>query len=159
MTNELYHHGILGQRWGIRRYQNEDGSLTSLGKKRYGDVDSKNLSSTLNKAVNDDYKNMSTMFLTEANLAKNISDYNSSIIDTRKKKAIDRIDLSELSDSEIQSMVVRMNLERNYKTLATENVGRGQSYVNDILKMGGSILGIASTAAGLALALRQLKND
>lgn len=32
--NELYHHGIKGQRWGIRRYQNEDGSLTSLGRKR-----------------------------------------------------------------------------------------------------------------------------
>lgn len=32
---ELYHHGILGQKWGIRRFQNEDGSLTSAGKKRY----------------------------------------------------------------------------------------------------------------------------
>lgn len=31
----LMHHGILGQRWGIRRYQNEDGSLTLAGKKRY----------------------------------------------------------------------------------------------------------------------------
>lgn len=36
MTNELYHHGIKGQKWGIRRYQNEDGSLTPAGKKRYG---------------------------------------------------------------------------------------------------------------------------
>ena len=33
--NELYHHGILGQKWGIRRYQNKDGSLTAAGKKRY----------------------------------------------------------------------------------------------------------------------------
>lgn len=32
----LMHHGILGQKWGIRRYQNEDGSLTEAGKKRYG---------------------------------------------------------------------------------------------------------------------------
>lgn len=33
--NELYHHGILGQKWGIRRYQNADGSLTPEGQKRY----------------------------------------------------------------------------------------------------------------------------
>jgi hypothetical protein len=31
----LIHHGIIGQKWGIRRYQNADGSLTDAGKKRY----------------------------------------------------------------------------------------------------------------------------
>lgn len=31
----LAHHGILGQKWGIRRYQNSDGSLTEEGKQRY----------------------------------------------------------------------------------------------------------------------------
>lgn len=34
--NELYHHGIKGQRWGIRRFQNPDGSYTNAGLKRYG---------------------------------------------------------------------------------------------------------------------------
>lgn len=33
--SNLYHHGIKGQKWGVRRYQNKDGSLTSAGKKRY----------------------------------------------------------------------------------------------------------------------------
>ena len=35
-SDELQHHGILGQKWGIRRYQNADGSLTAAGKRRYG---------------------------------------------------------------------------------------------------------------------------
>ena len=35
---ELYHHGIKGQRWGVRRYQKKDGSLTPAGKKRYYDT-------------------------------------------------------------------------------------------------------------------------
>lgn len=34
--NSLSHHGIKGQKWGVRRYQNEDGSLTDAGKKKYG---------------------------------------------------------------------------------------------------------------------------
>ena len=35
-SNELYHHGIRGQKWGIRRFQNPDGTLTEAGRKRYG---------------------------------------------------------------------------------------------------------------------------
>lgn len=34
-NNCLYHHGIKGQKWGVRRYQNPDGTLTSEGQKRY----------------------------------------------------------------------------------------------------------------------------
>ena len=35
-SEELAHHGIRGMKWGVRRFQNKDGSLTAAGKKRYG---------------------------------------------------------------------------------------------------------------------------
>ena len=35
-SEELYHWGIKGQKWGVRRYQNPDGTLTAAGRKRYG---------------------------------------------------------------------------------------------------------------------------
>lgn len=44
-TKELYHHGIKGQRWGVRRFQNPDGTLTEQGKEHYG--------KTLNRDLNE----------------------------------------------------------------------------------------------------------
>ena len=40
-SDSIVHHGVKGQRWGIRRYQNENGSLTSAGKKRQAKQEAK----------------------------------------------------------------------------------------------------------------------
>lgn len=50
-SNELYHHGILGQRWGVRRFQNKDGTLTTEGKKRNEPSDSKKASNRIKKVL------------------------------------------------------------------------------------------------------------
>lgn len=54
-SDYLMHHGILGQKWGVRRYQNDDGSLTDAGKRRYGSEDTKSISSAkgIQKRLND----------------------------------------------------------------------------------------------------------
>lgn len=70
MANELYHHGILGMKWGIRRYQNEDGSLTPSGKKRYGreyERTSKKVMKKLNKNANRIHINAYNKAADEAN--------------------------------------------------------------------------------------------
>lgn len=49
----LAHHGIKGQKWGIRRFQNEDGTLTKAGIERYAEVSSKSIK------VNEDGRQLS----------------------------------------------------------------------------------------------------
>lgn len=72
-SDELYHHGILGQKWGVRRYQNENGSLTPSGKKRYSTehIDARELSKKgVSRLTNDELRR----FNERMNLERNYRD-------------------------------------------------------------------------------------
>lgn len=55
-NNELYHHGIKGMKWGVRRYQNADGSYTNAGRERYGIGDEDSITYKYNKSGESGWK-------------------------------------------------------------------------------------------------------
>lgn len=65
MSEYLYHHGVKGQKWGVRRYQYADGSLTPAGKKRIG----KEYERSSNKAMRELNKRYNSMYVKSYNKA------------------------------------------------------------------------------------------
>lgn len=124
----LEHYGILGMKWGIRRFQNPDGSLTEEGRKRYGDILTKDQMNNMIKGYN--LRTGSNKKLTKNTIFKTdhgTYDSKGRRIDTetevkdpgnekskRTKSSVKEKKLSELSDKELKEINERMQDEINY---------------------------------------------
>lgn len=118
---DLYHHGIKGQKWGIRRYQNEDRTLTPLGKIRYG-------AAKAGKAVGNGLK------ATGKAIGSGAKAFGSAVSKSYKKRHPEK-----MTDEELQSAIKRLEMEKRYTDLkkgSKPQVNRGKKIVGDILESG-----------------------
>ena len=127
MEYELYHHGVKGMKWGVRRYQNKDGSLTAAGKKRAAKYESK-------------YEQLT---------GKKLTGKKSSEPAPQKKT------IKDPSDDELRTKVSRLQMEKNYldlqkqvSNLTPKKVSAGQQFVKHI---GEKVITPALTDAGKSL--------
>ena len=159
-NNSLTHWGIKGMKWGVRRYQNEDGSLTSDGQKRYErDQREKNGKKAVpinpNRWVKEDLVRSKQLTDASSNLVNQVKNANNTSIKNRPKP---RMDLSSMTDDEMRKRINREFLERQYSDMFTpQKAAKGREYLNKILDTVGSVLGIGSSALAVAIAIKELR--
>jgi hypothetical protein len=135
--NELKHYGILGQKWGVRRFQKEDGTLTPAGKIQYGTT--KSVLESGSKILGD-----------ASRLATSSSG---------KSKTVNKKTYDNLTDEELRKKVSRLNLEEQYSRLTgdAKKVRNGAEWVHEILQDSAIVVGIASTAIGIYMMLKSAR--
>ena len=166
MEYYLQHHGVKGMKWGVRRYQNKDGSLTPAGKTRYDRDIRENNAKVKDKRIRidgPDAKRWAKEDVTRAKktvdatseLNKQLSNLNNAIPKSQKRN---NIDLSKMSDQELRNAINRANLERQYNDLCNPpRVSKGREYLSKTLEYGGTALAVTSSALGVALAIKELR--
>lgn len=166
-NNSLYHHGVRGQRWGVRRYQNKDGTLTPLGKKRLDrDIRENNAKKKDNRiSIDPDKPDVRRWAKEDTKRTKDVVDSTSGMVkelknieSTTRPTKRPTVDLSKMSDKELRDQINRANLERQYNDIVNPpRVSKGREYTMRTLETAGTVLAVTSSALGIALAIKELR--
>ena len=134
-SDELSHYGILGQKWGVRRFQNADGSLTNAGKKRKGLV----------QTIKDKKK---AKMLREAKAKKKAErEKKEAIIRSGDEKEIRKIK-GQLTDEELARALDRVNMTQSLNSYAPggSNYDKTQKAISTIEKIAKAAQAVSTLA-------------
>ena len=167
-NDQIWHWGIKGMKWGVRRYQNADGSLTDAGKRRYSsDIAanakkkdnglSKEALNDPNRWVKEDRERTKRVVDSGNQMAGNLKTLNDKSMRIQARRT-PKMDLSKMTDQEMREQINRAMLEKQYDDMFNpKKVYSGREAVGDTLEIAGSVLAITSSALGIALAIKELK--
>lgn len=170
--NSLKHSGIKGMHWGVRRYQNEDGTLTEEGKARYGKQINEIIKANkgeVSKEVATNYvlkKESDRLYEEDAFKAvkaskdltdgiQNVGKSVANVIPDKPGKTV-RGQYPDLSDQELQKRVNRIQLEQRYSDLKgdTKYVKSGEEKTREAIQTITAATALAGSVIGLVIAIK-----